>query len=169
MNTKLSAAIAIPESPADAQALKAQIWAVDKASRYSSPEMPSIVAKGDSWFDYLPGLDILDFLKHDYQYNITKISSAGDTAVNMAWGSDTNSDFSPSLPAQIEHTVDVVKRVKPKFFLISAGGNDVAGDDQFFSYLNHGASGLEPFRESFAEYRNGVTERAYRYNFAACL
>jgi hypothetical protein len=165
MNTNFSDAVAIPESPADVQALKAQIWAADKASRYSSPKMPSIVAKGDSWFDYLPGLDILDFLKHDYQYNITKISAAGDTAVNMAWGSDTNSDFTPSLPAQIEHTVEVVKQVKPKFFLLSAGGNDIAGNNQFLSFLNHSASGLEPLRESFAEYQNGVIERAYRYIF----
>ena len=44
----------------------------------------TIVAEGDSWFDYPPGMDILDCLKKYYDYRIIRHADAGDTLLNMA-------------------------------------------------------------------------------------
>src|SRR5262245_26532291 len=50
----------------------------------------TLVAEGDSWFDYLPGLDILDQLKLRHGYDIVKLSAAGDTLENIAFGTEIN-------------------------------------------------------------------------------
>ncbi len=37
-----------------------------------------IIAQGDSWFDYLPGKDIIDCLKKIYGYDISNYATAAD-------------------------------------------------------------------------------------------
>jgi hypothetical protein len=160
----------LPESPEEIQRVKAQLWdsAYEKVSTRSAvrafgltAQRPTVVAEGDSWFDYLPGLDILDNLRRDYGYRVIKHAAAGDTIVNMAWGTSIRRNFG-ELPAQLPLTLDSIRRHRPQFLLISGGGNDIAGTE-FAAFLNHRDSGLPPFRKEFARSVVAVFERAYRH------
>lgn len=153
----------LPKTPEEVQQLRAKLSDRLYRKQFIKPGMPKVVAKGDSWFDYLPGLDVIKLLELDYGYDIENLSHAGDTAANMAWGTDIHWNFSPVLPPQIEETVAVVKRRKPKFVLISAGGNDIAGNDQFLAYLNHKDTQLPPLRTEYANYAQQIIEKSYRY------
>jgi len=118
-----------------------------------------LVAEGDSWFDYLPGTDIIDCLRNHHDYEIDKYAHAGDTLENMIYGTGINRKFQRTPPS-----IDVVLRrlaeVKPKVFLFSGGGNDVAGDE-FESYLNHKLSGLTVLRKDFLGQMINVIFRKY--------
>lgn len=109
----------------------------------------TLVAEGDSWFDYLPGTDIIDCLRNHHGYIIENYAKRGDTLENMIYGTDINKRFE-----RVNRTIDKVLRklgeLKPKVFLFSGGGNDVAGEE-FESYLNHGDSGLPILREQFID------------------
>jgi len=166
----------LPESPEEIQQLKARLW--DSAYEGSRMELAHatfdavapravVVAEGDSWFDYTPGLDILDFLKGDYGYDIHGDPSGGDTIVNMAWGTGIKRNFA-EIPRQFERTMQSIREHRPKFLLISGGGNDIAGDE-FAAFLNHRDSGLPPFRQAYATEVIGVFERAYRHIIDSAL
>ncbi len=111
------------------------------------PGMGIIVAEGDSWFDYLPGTDVIDCLRIHQGYVIENFAKAGDTLENMIYGTGINRQFQ-----RVSPTIEIVLRrigaVQPKVFLFSGGGNDVAGDE-FESYLNHKASTLPALREPY--------------------
>ncbi len=107
----------------------------------------TLVAEGDSWFDYLPGTDVIDCLRSHYGYKIKNYAKAGDTLENMIYGTNINNQFKRVSPT-IKRVLRRLEQVKPKVFLFSGGGNDVAGDE-FESYLNHKDSGLNPLREAF--------------------
>jgi hypothetical protein len=154
---------ALPKTPEEVQQLRAKLSDRLYRKQFIKPGMPKVVAKGDSWFDYLPGLDVIRLLELDYGYGIENLSHAGDTAANMAWGTDIHWNFSPVLPPQIEETVAIVKRKKPRFVLISAGGNDIAGNNQFLAYLNHRDTNLAPLRVDYATYAQQIVEKSYRY------
>jgi lysophospholipase L1-like esterase len=110
-----------------------------------------LVAEGDSWFDYAPGLDILDHLKRDYNYQIRKLSEAGDTLENMVYGTKYFSSWIRETP-QIVKTIDAVTRYRPKVFLFSGGGNDLAGEelDAFFNHADSNSTSL--IRENYLQY-----------------
>lgn len=108
-----------------------------------------LVAEGDSWFDYLPGTDLIDCLRSHYDYRIDNYASAGDTLENMVYGTAITRDHERA-PATIRRVLRRVEQVKPRVFLFSGGGNDVAGDE-FESYLNHAATGLPPVRVTHAK------------------
>jgi hypothetical protein len=112
----------------------------------TSPEI--LVTEGDSWFDYSPGVDIVDCLRNHHDYVIANHASAGDTLENMIYGTGINKSFE-----RISSPIDIVLRriheLKPKVFLFSGGGNDVVGEE-FESYLNHRNSGLPVLREQLA-------------------
>ncbi|SOE19664.1 hypothetical protein SAMN06298216_0167 [Spirosomataceae bacterium TFI 002] len=88
-----------------------------------------IVAEGDSWFDYPLHKDILDYLRKK-GYAINKLSKAGDTLENMVYN-----------PESIDDTVAKVKLYQPQFLLLSAGGNDVVGQEMG-QFLHHKSSSL---------------------------
>lgn len=94
-----------------------------------------VIAKGDSWFDFLPGTDIIDCLRERHDYSIRNYSKAGDTLENMILGNSTDEE-GRALPAGMSRALADVKQMKPGYFLFSGGGNDVAGNE-FVSYLNH--------------------------------
>ena len=118
-----------------------------------------LVAEGDSWFDYLPGTDILDCLRRNHGYVIESLAQAGDTLENMIYGTQINKSFQPVTPT-IVRVLDKLRRIKPKAFLFSGGGNDVAGDE-FESYLNHMASGLPALRGDVVSNMIDVAFRKY--------
>lgn len=166
----------LPESPEEIQQFKARLW--DSTREESRVEMARatfgeaasgavVVAEGDSWFDYAPGLDILDFLKGDYGYRIYKHAAGGDTIVNMAWGTGIRRNFA-ELPPQSILTQRSIEKHQPRFLLLSGGGNDIAGEE-FAAFLNHRDSGLPPFREAYAQEVIGVFERAYRHIIDSAL
>jgi hypothetical protein len=120
-----------PLSHEDVQRIKAELWGrevrvVAMAARSAAEEV--IVAEGDSWFDYPPGLDILDHLKRDYRMKIIKLARAGDTLENMIYGTEVGGGFR-HLPSQADDTLAEVARVRPGVLLLSGGGNDIAGHE----------------------------------------
>lgn len=87
--------------------------------RLKSTNRLRIVAEGDSWFQY--PLILKDILDHLYKYYaIRSFAEAGDTLENYLKKSEY---------------IKGVMEEKPKFFLVSGGGNDMLGE-QFQYYLN---------------------------------
>jgi hypothetical protein len=147
---KIKAALwAVPATPEGARARAAMLPPSfgRVAARLAVAPAATLVAEGDSWFDYLPGLDILDQLRLRHGYQIVKLSAAGDTLENIAYGTEIGRDFSRSTP-QINVLVETVARVRPQVVVLSAGGNDIAGDE-LNAFLNHKDSGLTPLRTSY--------------------
>jgi lysophospholipase L1-like esterase len=113
---------------------------------------PELIAEGDSWFDYPVGIDIIDWLRRRHGFRIYKYARAGDTLENIVFGGGR--------AALLDH----VRQLKPKALLLSAGGNDVAGDE-FGSYLNHRRSGLEMIRSQVVDTMIDEVFRSYLINF----
>jgi|GEM_PF-1154287 len=106
----------------------------------SYPRDLVIVAEGDSWFDYPARKDVLDFLIAD-GYAIKRFSRYGDTLDNMVYGSKYGKNkrtgkITHEGPVSLQEVHNAVKKYDPKFFLLSAGGNDIVGEE-IISYLNH--------------------------------
>ena len=132
------------------QKIKYELWGGDlEAKMKAVPSEKRIVAEGDSWFDYPPGLDILDQLKRSHKYEIYKVAEAGDTIENMAWGTEYRRNFSIK-PPQLQETLDAIRRHGPRAVLLSGGGNDIAGDE-FEAFLNHQDSDLPVLRQGYVD------------------
>lgn len=108
-----------------------------------------LVAEGDSWFDFLPGTDLIDCLESQEGFRIENFARAGDTLENMIFGSRVNGS-GIAVDPPINRVLEQVATVKPRVLLFSGGGNDVAGDE-FATYLNHADSGLPVLREQVAD------------------
>jgi hypothetical protein len=131
-----------------------------------------LLAQGDSWFDYPPGKDIIDCLHSNHGHQITNIALAGSTLNDEAYGPVPRELFglpSPIGPKQsddpdrITELVHQIQQVKPQALLISAGGNDVAGDE-FFSFINNARSGLDAVNgEVLDGVVNGTFKAGYQY------
>ncbi|WP_435011020.1 hypothetical protein P12x_002312 [Tundrisphaera lichenicola] len=130
------------------------------AAAASAVSGPTILAEGDSWFDYPPGLDLLDQLKLQYRYDIVSLAKAGDTIENMGFGTQYDRNFGRTDPS-INVLIAQVGRIRPRVILLSGGGNDVAGEE-FAGFLNHADSGLPPLRMAYVdEVIQGVIRRAF--------
>lgn len=139
-------------SDQDLQRIKSELWAQSEPMRAMaarSVDDEVIVAEGDSWFDYRPGLDILDHLKRDYRMKIVKLARSGDTLENMVYGTEVGGGFR-HLPSQADDTLAELSRLRPGALLLSGGGNDIAGHE-FESFLNHASSRLPAVREKAVE------------------
>lgn len=123
------------------------------------PGSTKIVAEGDSWFDYLPGTDLVDCLRNHHGYYIKNYAKAGDTLENMIYGTGINDDFDGTTPS-IYRVLRKIDELKPNVFLFSGGGNDIAGDE-FASYLNHANSNLSPLRDDYVDYMIHVVFKKY--------
>lgn len=99
----------------------------------------TLIAEGDSWFDY-PMKDILSVLEDDYLYEVESIAHRGDRVEDMAY-SEGQFDV---LARRLEKLLRAGK--VPKAILLSGGGNDIAGDE-FALLLNHAASPLPVINE----------------------
>lgn len=122
-------------------------------------EKNKLVSEGDSWFDYMPGTDIIDCLRNHHGYYIKNYAKAGDTLENMIYGTGIDNHFQRTSPS-IEKVLRKIGQLKPKVFLFSGGGNDIAGDE-FASYINHKNSGLPALRESYIENMVNIVFRKY--------
>ena len=103
-----------------------------------------LLAQGDSWFNYWIGHDVLYWLNNDYGHQIDNIAVAGSTLNDEAYGpvpTDLLDFRQTSAPSRLAELVDRIQSDKPAALLLSAGGNDVAGDE-FFSFINNSKSAL---------------------------
>jgi hypothetical protein len=130
---KINLAIWQHEQPAQAPAPGAA------AGFFFGSDGVDVVAQGDSWFDYLPGVDIIKWLKLTSGYKIKNFATGGDTLENMVYGTQINEGSWIRKPLEFTEVLAEIKKTKPVFFLFSAGGNDIAGDE-FASFLNHADS-----------------------------
>jgi lysophospholipase L1-like esterase len=101
-------------------------------SAAGSPGVATLVAEGDSWFDY-PGGDILGVLEDEHGYEIESVARYGDLVEDMAYGEKQYADFSRAIEKLVR------RRELPKAVLLSGGGNDIAGD-AFHMLLDHARS-----------------------------
>ncbi|HEX8153462.1 MAG TPA: SGNH/GDSL hydrolase family protein [Thermoanaerobaculia bacterium] len=114
----------------------------------ASPSKGWLIAEGDSWFDY-PGSDLLDWLEQA-GYNVESVARAGDRAEMMAFGRGQLEKFA----AAVEKVIG--RGQTPKAILLSAGGNDIAGNE-FGFLINHAGSPKEGFNDSIV--RGVIDER----------
>src|SRR5256714_7743896 len=127
--------VPLEDRGATAAPLRAMLAAAPAQRRFN------LLAQGDSWFDYPPGTDIIDCLHSNHGHTITNIAVAGSTLNDEAYGPVPRQMFGLGLPQsddpdRITELVHHIERVKPQALLLSAGGNDVAGNE-FFSFLNN--------------------------------
>jgi hypothetical protein len=71
------------------------------------------ISEGDSWFDYPPHRNIIDWLDSRNKYALMRFEVSGDTVAGMT--TDANLEFLKA----------AVKKVKPEGLLFSGGGNDL--------------------------------------------
>lgn len=112
----------------------------------------TIIAEGDSWFDYPFVPDIIDCLRGDHGFRVIKHAQAGDTLENMVRGMRFSpmNDYAP-LPCGIDAVMADLRRTGARALVFSGGGNDIAGDE-FGQFLEHAGSGLPLFRRDHADH-----------------
>ena len=89
---------------------------VERDRRYASAKrdgLTRLLTEGDSWFDYPPHPNIVDWLEAEGQWAIKRLEKSGDTVENMA--SNTNLAVLSRIAA----------KEKPVCILLSGGGNDL--------------------------------------------
>ena len=97
----------------------------------------TLVAEGDSWFDYPLFDDVLERLQWEYDYDIRHSAHHGDTLESMAYDNKQYKKFITELKKLQKKIPD-----GPKTILISGGGNDIA-HHELYVLLNH-ANSLTP-------------------------
>jgi hypothetical protein len=115
-----------PRARAEAAATRITAAMVRRAGGTGS--LGTLIAEGDSWFDY-PGRDVLTVVR-EAGYDVEKIAHFGHTIEDMAYSAKQIAEFDEVLAKLVRRSI------VPKAILVSAGGNDVAGD-QFAMLLNH--------------------------------
>jgi hypothetical protein len=90
------------------------------------------VAEGDSWFDY-PFYDIIEMLEDDYAFEVESVAHKGDAAEEMAYSGGQLEELTRRLEKLLR------RGTLPRAILLSAGGNDIVGDE-FHMLINHAAS-----------------------------
>ncbi|MET1078511.1 MAG: hypothetical protein ABWY06_10890 [Pseudomonas sp.] len=121
-----------------------------------------VVAQGDSWFNYPPGIDIIKWLKLTSGYRIRNFATAGDTLENMIYGTQINEGAWTRDPVEMAAVLDEIRTTQPSFFLFCGGGNDIVGE-QLDGFLNHASSNpASLLRDEFLDYTvNTVFKGAY--------
>jgi len=105
----------------------------------SGPSAGTLVAQGDSWFDY-PSFDILKLLHSKHAYTIESVANRGERVENMAFDPRRRTDFLIMLEKVL------ARGEIPKAILLSGGGNDIAGEE-FGMLLNHANSPLTTWND----------------------
>lgn len=145
-------------TPEQVEAFKYELWTNERVVAFESRiTRRGIVAEGDSWFDYMPGIDILDHLI-DFGHAIAKVADAGDTLENMIYGAKFKRNFSRR-PNPLEQTIRVMREEQAMILLFSGGGNDIAGDE-LRALLNHKDMNMGALRSEYVEFVFGTVTRA---------
>lgn len=126
---------------------------------WGSQDSIKVVAQGDSWFDYLPGWDVIKSLNKK-AYAIQNFGTGGDTLENMLYGNGYDRDWDRQ-PAEHVKVLEWVESYTPKFFLFSGGGNDIAGPE-LAAFLNHADANLGgDIRTGYLDYMMNTVFRSY--------
>lgn len=119
----------------------------------------TLVAEGDSWFDY-PLSDVLESLEDNHGWDVVSVAHHGHTVEEIAYSTSQIAGLERALRKLSE------RHVTPKAVLLSGGGNDIAGGE-FAMLLNHAASRLEPLNELVLQGAIDQRLRAAIVSFAA--
>ncbi|RYD34391.1 MAG: hypothetical protein EOP86_11085, partial [Verrucomicrobiaceae bacterium] len=101
-------------------------------------ERVSLVAEGDSWFDFKIHRDVIDWLEEDFDYKIENVAKGGACLYEMAYGPEDRGliDFSERDPSQLEEVVRLIREKRPQALLLSGAGNDFVGPE-FIMLIHH--------------------------------
>src|SRR5688500_1620122 len=89
---------------------------IERDRRYASAKrdgLTRLLTEGDSWFDYPPHPNAVDWLESEGQWAIKRLEKSGDTVENMA--TSTN----------LSVLSRIATKEKPVCILLSGGGNDL--------------------------------------------
>lgn len=98
----------------------------------------TIVAEGDSWFNYIIGKDVVWWLRNRFGYEIHEAAYPGATLNQMAYGRDSVEvgDLDATNITQLAETMFLIETYRPRIVMLSGGGNDIAGME-FIQLLKH--------------------------------
>lgn len=125
-----------------------------------APSAFTLLAQGDSWFDYLPGKDLIDYLCDKHGHAIENLAVGGSTLNDIVYGPVPRNWLGIPQSHEVKRITELVDRilsVKPQGLLLSGGGNDIAGSE-FFSFVNNSEAALE---NPNAEVLKGVLEETF--------
>lgn len=128
---------AIKAARATAKARAVQV-APQRIQAMGAKGIATLVAEGDSWFDYF-WYDVLDVLEEG-GYDVEDDAHAGNRVEDMAYGDNQLPRFR-RLIEKLVRRGDV-----PKAILFSGGGNDIAGEE-FALLLDHARSAAPGLNE----------------------
>jgi hypothetical protein len=139
-------AVADAELPSGAAALRAidSFWAERDAAvvvQMSARPPISLLAEGDSWFDFPLHPDVIDCLERHHGYAVANVARAGACIHEMAYGPRDLKWFDDPErdPTQLEEVVRLIASRRPRALLLSGAGNDFAGP-QFILLVMHAAA-----------------------------
>jgi lysophospholipase L1-like esterase len=121
-----------------------------------------LVAQGDSWFEYPLGWDVVKVLKGRYGHDISNIAVHGSTMNDIVYGLVPKNWLGiPQADAVDRETelINLIQQKQPQAVLLSGGGNDIAGDGFFFSFINNSKSNLTGANQ---EVIDGVINATFR-------
>jgi hypothetical protein len=128
------------------------------------PSTFNLLAQGDSWFDYLPGHDLIKYLRNKHGHKIENVAVGGSTLNDIVYGPVPKNWLGISQADDIDRMTELVARIqatKPQGLLLSGGGNDIAGE-VYFSFLNNAKSNLNnPNDEVLKGVISETFEKAY--------
>lgn len=98
----------------------------------------TVVAEGDSWFNYIIGKDVVWWLRRRFGYEIHEAAYPGATLNQMAYGPDRVEvgDLDVRSITQLAETLFLIENHRPRIVMLSGGGNDIAGVE-FIQLLKH--------------------------------
>ncbi len=109
-------------------------WVEFRRDKRARPELPVIVAEGDSWFLHQLITDTLDHLREDEDptrpaFNVRSLAAAGDTVENML---------------SSDNYIEALREEKSRIFLFSGGGNDLLGNGRIADVVKPHDPALSP-------------------------
>ena len=99
-------------------------------TRQSNPGQPRLLAQGDSWFDYGAN-DLADLLQRNHACAVTSIAVSGSTLDEIVHGALPRGYLGIADAQTVSRAEDLIyalEATRPDAVLLSAGGNDLAGD-----------------------------------------
>lgn len=138
-----------------------------------------LVAQGDSWFDYPPSWDTIDWLSNAHGHDIDNIAVAGSTLNDIVYGPVPKNWLGIRQSDDVSRRAELVHRIdqkRPHAVLLSGGGNDIAGKE-FFPFINNAISTLQnpnqqvldgvvavTFRKAYEDLIDLIVEKATQLN-----
>jgi hypothetical protein len=101
----------------------------------------TLLAQGDSWFNYFIWPDIVHFLRRTYHHLLYNLAEPGRTMDEMVYG-PVPAHLAAASGARVDcmaELVNALRKNQPVGLLLSGGGNDVAGPP-FYSFVNDALS-----------------------------